>query len=346
MVRIKGGTFQMGSDDGAANERPVHEVTVATFDLDITEVTVAAYKKCMADGKCTPPTAARASTFNAGDDTLPANFIDWHHAKLYCEQNGKRLPTEEEWEFAARGTEGRRWAWGSGVPKAAGGCWGRDRGLKPLGPCPVGSYPDTDTPQGVKDMTGNLWEWTSSGWSSTYALGRNPARRVFRGGSWADDAFLSEKFKFELVVRATARLANDPIENGLMVGFRCAKDADGPADSEPAEAPADGAADAPRAKPDEDEKPSAAGGSSAARDCEAYVQCVCDFSEEVAKKADPSSGIKAEDCSAIKKTYGALGAMSGSSMCTQLWTSYTKTMTTMAPIYATQGITVPASCKR
>ncbi len=104
MVRIKGGTFQMGSDDGAANERPVHEVTVATFDLDITEVTVAAYKKCMADGKCTPPTAARASTFHAGDDTLPANFIDWHHAKLYCEQNGKRLPTEEEWEFAARGT--------------------------------------------------------------------------------------------------------------------------------------------------------------------------------------------------------------------------------------------------
>lgn len=224
MVRIAGGTFQMGSNDGEPDEKPVHEVAVTTFDLDKHEVTVQEYKACVDSKKCSAPSKGEWSTYYLPEQERPVNFVDSKEAETYCATFGKRLPSEEEWEYAARGKEGRRFAWGDTPPKMGEGCWGRFAWFKKEGPCPVGSYPKTDTPDGLQDMTGNVWEWTSSGYSHLYEKPRDPKRRIYRGGSWKDEFTLAAARQGEFVERASRRFRNLPAIKGPMVGFRCAKD--------------------------------------------------------------------------------------------------------------------------
>jgi formylglycine-generating enzyme required for sulfatase activity len=227
MIRIKGGEFKMGSEDGEADEKPVHTATVATFDLDATEVTVAAYKACVQSKDCTDPNPGEWSTYYESDPTRPVNYVDLKQSQTYCAKQGKRLPTEEEWEFAARGPKGRTWAWGDTPPVMGDGCWGRLAWLKKEGPCPVGAFPKSDTPDGVHDMSGNLWEWTSSGYSFVYEKPRDTSRGLYRGGSWKDLDAKGTKKDPVLVERAARRWRNMPTVKGPMVGFRCAKDVTG-----------------------------------------------------------------------------------------------------------------------
>ena len=219
MVTVPGGTFQMGSTDGDEDEKPVTAVTVAPFQLDLTEVTVAAYAKCVAAGTCTAPdTGMYCNWKKAGNEAHPVNCLDWKQAGDYCAFAGKRLPTEEEWELGARGAEGRKFPWKDGEP-AAQLCWNGDandrgRGNR-QGTCPVASYPAGASPYGALDMAGNVWEWTSSPYCPYVQKECGTDKRVIRGGGWNN--------LVPAYVRAQDRSKEAPRSRPDNVGVRCAK---------------------------------------------------------------------------------------------------------------------------
>lgn len=247
MAHIPEATFAMGSDEGQPDEKPVHQVHVHAFDMDVTEVTVAEYAQCVAQGACVQaPVHVQWPGVTDADHQLedelcngdrsdrrdyPVNCVDWSMATAYCAWAGKRLPTEEEWEYAARGPEGRRFPWGDAQPSpdALNGCGDecvhamRARG-KPL----QGLYRGDDKwpftapvarfapgPFGLHDMAGNVWEWTASRYCAYGSSGCSDPRRVVRGGSWqvVDWTF----------VRTVDREPYDPTTRNAQVGFRCAK---------------------------------------------------------------------------------------------------------------------------
>ena len=216
MGAIPGSTFQMGSNDGGDNEKPVHSVSVRPFCMDRTEVTVAAYRSC---GSCSAPnTTQHCNWGQSGRDNHPINCVDWNQATSYCSAVGKRLPTEEEWEYAARGTSGRNYPWGNEAP-ANQLCWngeGNDLGkFNRQSTCPVGSYPAGRSPFGLEDMAGNVWEWTSSGYSDNYNATRQNTARVVRGGSW--------NYDYPTDVRGAYRVRVEVGRRSGDLGFRCAR---------------------------------------------------------------------------------------------------------------------------
>ncbi len=219
MVTVAGGTFTMGSDEGHAEEKPPHEVTVATFALDVTEVTGSAYKSCVDSGKCTAPaTGGSCNWGRAGLGEHPVNCVDWEQATAYCAFVGRRLPTEEEWEYAARGSAGRTFPWGADAPGSRA-CWngeGNTAGKgKRTSTCEVGTHASGDTPEGVKDLAGNVWEWTSSGYSEDYSKNRATDKRVTRGGGWAHPDTVN--------LRGVRRGRSAPAFRHTALGFRCAR---------------------------------------------------------------------------------------------------------------------------
>ena len=246
MAQISGGSFAMGSDanDANENEKPVHQVTVADFWLDRTEVTVGAYAGCVRAGKCSEPEPHMAERGNyrvfcnwhhpEGRAAHPINCVDYEQATAFCAWAGKRLPSEAEWEFAARaGAEGRKFPWGNDEPKATqlNACGDectknliaqRFPGGKPLYPvndgwpetAPVGSFPAGASKHGVLDLAGNVWEWTSTLYA-TYDGKSTELKRVLRGGSWGGGDARTE--------RATNRFRLDPSSRAQFLGFRCAR---------------------------------------------------------------------------------------------------------------------------
>jgi formylglycine-generating enzyme required for sulfatase activity len=203
MVRLPGGTFKMGSRGD--------NVTVQPFLLDVTAVTLAAYESCVKAGKCTAPgNGGYCNGGKADRVNHPVNCVDWNQATAYCEWAKKRLPTGEEQEWAARGAErGTAYPWGNEEPSNQL-CWsgaGSDRNARGFeGTCAVGSYPRGDSPQGLKDLAGNVWEWSSSTQGGV---------RMTRGGGWAGGN--------PELVSAAARYGLDPAFRGDFLGFRCAK---------------------------------------------------------------------------------------------------------------------------
>ena len=246
MVDIPGGTFAMGSDaaDANANEKPVHTVTLASFRLDRTEVTVRAYSECVRLGRCSEPDPYTAERGNyrifcnwhhpEQRGNHPINCVDFDQATAFCAWAGKRLPTEEEWEYAARaGAEGRKYPWGNDEPdptrlNACGDACiknliaQRFPGGKPLystsdgwpETAAVGSFPAGASKHGVVDLAGNVWEWTSSQFT-TYDGRNSEPKRVLRGGSWGGGDARTE--------RTTNRFRLDPSSRAQFLGFRCAK---------------------------------------------------------------------------------------------------------------------------
>jgi formylglycine-generating enzyme required for sulfatase activity len=253
MTRIAGGRFQMGSDDGDPDEKPIHPVDVASFCLDTTEVTVAAWSACVRAGNCpaAPTTVdwpgitedrrkfSAACNGNKSDrQQHPINCVDWSQATTFCGAYGKRLPTEEEWEYAARsGGQARRYAWGDAAPgpnlvNACGSecrAWGKttfgadwmvvyEASDGYATTAPVGSFPAGRTTQGLLDMTGNVWEWTSSRYcpySSGGSTNCAEEKRVNRGGGWGNSGPSD--------LRAASRYRLTPSYRGGDLGFRCAR---------------------------------------------------------------------------------------------------------------------------
>ncbi len=229
-VTIPGGTFRMGSEDGASDEKPVHRVTVGTFQVARTEVTVRQYRACVEAGVCTEPdTGGDCNWGKSGRDDHPVNCVDWHQAVAFSRWVGGRLPTEAEWEYAAR-SGGRDWTypWGNEEATCERAVMGHPRVCTDSDPCgcgrnstwPVCSKPKGNTEQGLCDMAGNVGEWVQDWYHDSYngapsdgSAWESPAGsyRVFRGGSW---------YSVARYVRATGRDWFVPGLRSDLLGFR------------------------------------------------------------------------------------------------------------------------------
>ena len=207
------------SDDPRADtdELPLHKVYLDAYWIDKTEVTNAAYLKCMTANVCTPP--ARSTYYSqAVYAEHPILGVSWDQANAYCEWAGRRLPSEAEWEKAARGTDKRIYPWGNEDPTAELVNFSQNIGETTT----VGSYPNGASPYGVLDMAGNVWEWTLDGYTVEFYLSSaidNPIsespinQRVLRGGNWNSNAD---------GIRVVNRFWAFPGRNDTD-GFRCAK---------------------------------------------------------------------------------------------------------------------------
>jgi formylglycine-generating enzyme required for sulfatase activity/tRNA A-37 threonylcarbamoyl transferase component Bud32 len=214
MVTFEGGTMVQGRNDGPTDEGPAHTVSVAAFRLDAREITVAQYAACVARGACTSAgTDEECNAGRPGRDAHPINCVDFDQAAAYCEAAGERLPTEEEWEFAAREGGTGLFPWGSATPTLESVCFQRGAGTE--GTCPVGSHPSGRSKRGVDDLAGNVWEWTDTAYCTYDRADCNTSHRVARGGSYAS--------KSAALVTATTRMAYPMHTRGATIGFRCAK---------------------------------------------------------------------------------------------------------------------------
>lgn len=225
MLFVPAGSFRMGSPDaeGERDEHPMTDVTLGAYCFDRTEVTARAYTRCVRAGRCTEPRpdALYGAYGLAGRDELAVNHVDWSQANTYCAWVGGRLPTEAEWEYAARGPDGRRYPWGDedpvGVPRDPNA---RVSATVPRGP--VGSSPWGRSWIGAEDLAGSLWEWVGD-WYAPYVGGavqdpsgpRSGSNRVLRGGGWSMDQ--------RRWMRAAGRMSNTPTFQADYVGFRCAR---------------------------------------------------------------------------------------------------------------------------
>ncbi len=216
LVYVPEGEFEMGSEDGESDERPVHTIYLDAFWIDQTEVTNAQYNACVQSGACEQPYID-----DSNYDDHPVVYVGWYDAQDYCEWAGRRLPTEAEWEKAARGTDSRTYPWGETISCSQanyGGC-----GDFPQ-TSPVGYYGEKGaSPYGVYDMAGNVWEWTADWYGNNYYQGSpssNPtgpdsgSSRVLRGGFWG-----SNKWK----ARSAFRNFYNPDFSNNFNGFRCAR---------------------------------------------------------------------------------------------------------------------------
>jgi serine/threonine protein kinase len=224
LLYVPAGEFTMGNNDGNDKEKPAHTVYLDAYWMDQTEVTTAMYAKCVDAGACKPPSDTssytRSSYYgNSQFNNYPIIFVDWYQAKNYCEWVDGRLPTEAEWEKAARGTDGRIYSWGNNYPNSNLLNYNGENDDTQA----VGSYPGGASPYGLLDMAGNVWEWVADWYDKGYYVhspSSNPLGpssgefRVMRGGSWSYTA--NE-------VRSASRFSYDPSVPYGSIGFRCAR---------------------------------------------------------------------------------------------------------------------------
>ncbi|MEM7344857.1 MAG: SUMF1/EgtB/PvdO family nonheme iron enzyme, partial [Chloroflexota bacterium] len=207
MVVIPGGPFEMGSDADPL-EQPIHTVTLDEFQIDQFEVTNARYALCVEAAVCDPPADVSSSTLENYFDNpeygeYPVIYVNWNQAKRYCEWREGRLPTEAEWEKAARGTDERTYPWGDDFDgtrlnfcdtNCPYGLINDEFDDGHSDTAPVGSYPEGVSPYEVHDMAGNVWEWVHDGLGERYYASSpaenppgpaNAAWKIIRGGSWS-----------------------------------------------------------------------------------------------------------------------------------------------------------------
>jgi len=227
LVYVPAGEFLMGADDhdsiADADEKPPHKVYLDSYWIDQTEVTNTQYALCEAAGECRRPLEISSSTHeiyygNSEFGDYPVIYVSWNDADDYCAWAGRQLPTEAQWEKAARGTDERIYPWGNNLPNHTLANYEtakKDVSMK-------GSYPSGNSYYGVMDIAGNVWEWTADWYNKSYydtpeSL-NNPTgpiggdERVKRGGSWGSSA---------ITIRTTYRDKSNPLDQFDSLGFRC-----------------------------------------------------------------------------------------------------------------------------
>ena len=222
MVLVPAGEFTMGSDEGDDDEQPVHRVGLDSFYLDTFEVTNGRFAKFVAAIQSEPPWGFADQETPVVDAERPVRWVNWLEATGYCLLAGKRLPTEAEWEKAARGPEGRVYPWGNEPPTAAHAVFGLKEGDETV--APIGDHPQGRSPYGVQDLAGNLYEWVTDWYDDAFYAApptRNPrgplkgTTKVQRGGSYINSPYR---------LRSAFRTKGEPTEHDPHVGFRCAED--------------------------------------------------------------------------------------------------------------------------
>jgi formylglycine-generating enzyme required for sulfatase activity len=222
MVLIPVGEFTMGSDKGDDDEQPIHRVFLDSFYLDKFEVTNGRYAKFVEAIQSEPPWGFADKETPVLHQDQPVRWVNWMDAMGYCLWAGKRLPTEAEWEKAARGGDGRLYPWGNDPPTQAHAVFGLKEGADTVSA--IGNRDKGKSPYGVHDMAGNLYEWTTD-WYEEQFYTKNPAinprgpaegsAKVQRGGSYINSPYR---------LRSSFRTKGDPTEHDPNVGFRCAQD--------------------------------------------------------------------------------------------------------------------------
>ena len=221
MVLVAGRAFDMGAQNAEPDEFPEHKVEVATFRMDKHEVTLGDYQRCVAAKACRHAPALDRQALDEMTAEHPVVAVSWYDAKKYCDWVGKRLPTEAEWELAARAPRLGKFpfeaAFGPSVVNGRGATDGFDR------TSPIGSFPSGASGLGLLDMAGNAAEWTADWYDATYYQKSPPLNpkgpeastgsKVYRGGGWTCP---------EYECRATRRVGLDPSLSNDAVGFRCA----------------------------------------------------------------------------------------------------------------------------
>jgi formylglycine-generating enzyme required for sulfatase activity/tRNA A-37 threonylcarbamoyl transferase component Bud32 len=220
LMFVPAGEFIMGNDSNEDAE-PIHRVDVDAFWIDQTEVTNAMYEKCVDAGACKQPRNTNSNLRpvyygNSEFDDYPVIRVDWNTAKAYCSWAGRELPTEAQWEKAARGTAARIYPWGNDLPNGSRLNYNNDVGDATR----VGNYADGASIYGVLDMAGNVWEWTGTLYKP-YPYEADDGRedlssseaRVLRGGAWNSNGNF---------IRSAARIRSNPTNSTDYYGFRCA----------------------------------------------------------------------------------------------------------------------------
>ena len=231
MVYVPAGSFEMGSDSEFADEMPLRQISMDAFFIDKYEVSNGQYQECLTAGACTEPgnlTTPSQESYFANPDfaDYPVVYVDWAQAQAYCQWIGGDLPSEAQWEKAARGTDGRQFPWGNEGPDTQFTFGAEDfpndyanfddyQGDL----TPVGNYPNGASPFGALDMAGNVWEWTRD-WYGAYDAGQtvNPegpesgTDKVVRGGAFDFGAWS---------IRSTYRGKQSPNYQNYQQGFRC-----------------------------------------------------------------------------------------------------------------------------
>lgn len=226
LVFVPAGEFTMGSEV-LPNEKPIHTVNLDGFWIDQYEVSNTLYQKCVEAQACQPPVEGYTDQHPDGYFTNPkySNYpmanINWSDADRYCQWAKKRLPTEAEWEKAARGTDARIFPWGATFdPKRVNSSYNLD-----LVTVAVDSYPDGVSPYGAYNMAGNVWEWTADWYDEDYyttSPHNGPTGpltgtlKVLRGGGYG---------VFDAAMRTSLRRDMDPVTSVPYIGFRCVRSA-------------------------------------------------------------------------------------------------------------------------
>lgn len=225
MVLIPAGEFLMGMEDGLPDARPLHRLYLSAYWIDQLGVTNGQYRACVDGGSCLPP-KVRVAFDDPQLEQRPVTDVTWMQARTYCQWGGKRLPTEAEWEKAARGTDGRRYPWGNSdevIQKSRAAL--TDGKASTNGVEPVGMPPAARSPYGVSGMIGLVSEWVKDWYAEDFyriSPSRDPQGplrgtfRVLRGGSWMERP---------LELRAGYRGWDEMTYWGPTLGFRCAVDA-------------------------------------------------------------------------------------------------------------------------